>query len=161
MSPHWGKQGDMLRNFFDRLRLCSKPTRLPPLIDERAAISNILCRELKICGVCKQGMSSSHRFAKVASVIAGVSEQPNISQLTDAIVHKDWQLLTSFNEWNGDRDNLVAYVIACPAGGGILAQIYDPVELYESSHHYREQILTQEETRALSEFIPVARWNQL
>ena len=149
----------MLRNLLGRLRSQSNIERLPPPIDERQATSNFLCRELETCGVCKRALSSTHRFAKVASVIVEPSENPSIVQLADAIVHRDWQLLTGFNDWNGDRDNLVVYFVDCPDGGGTLVQIYDPVELYESPHIYRKELLDNEETRVLSESIPGERWN--
>jgi hypothetical protein len=149
----------MLRKLFGRLGSRSTQ-RLPPPIDERKIIAEMLCRELIACGVCERGLSSPHRFAKVASVIVG-SEQPGVVHLADAIAHRDWQLVTGFNVWSGDRDNLVVYVISCPDGGGTLAQIYDPVELNESPHIYRRETLTDEELQVLVRFVPAASWNLL
>jgi|ERR1700694_1125765 len=129
--------------------------------DERKSISEMLCGELSICDVCKGGLSAQHRFAKVASVAVGSSETPGVIQLINAAKARDWQQLISFKEWKGDQDDLVTYSIACPEGGGMLAHIYDPVELHESRHLYRRETLTLEEMQTLSKFVPAETWRPI
>jgi hypothetical protein len=130
----------------------------PPQVDERKIISDMLCAQLGTCNVCQRGLPSQHRFVQAASAVVGLSETPSVTQLVDAAKARDWQLLTSFKNWEGNRDNLVTYAIACPEGGGMLIHIYDPDELYESQHLYRKEALTAEEMQSLSTFIAEGAW---
>ena len=59
----------------------------------------------------------------------------------------------SFHQWDAIRDNLLVYAITCPDGGGMLVQIYDPFELYDSISLYRKELLSPEEMQYLREFL--------
>lgn len=130
-------------------------------VDARKTTSDMLCALLRTCDVCGRGLPSDHHFAQVASVVVGAGQTPSVAQLTNAIAAKDWQLLTSFNQWRGDRNNLVAYAVACPESGGMLLQIYDPFELYDSEHLQNKERLPAEEMQALSGCISEKAWETL
>lgn len=127
-------------------------------IDEHKSNSELLRRELKTCPVCGEEFAASHRFAKIASVIVGASAMPDLTQLGDAIRERQWDRLVSMTEWDGDRDNMVVYAIACPHGSGTLVEIYDPEEFYESPHLYRAESLSSQCLAELSAHVPSDRW---
>lgn len=85
-------------------------------------------------------------------------EKPGIVELGEAIAARNWNAVMSFHQWDAIRDNLLVYAITCPDGGGMLVQIYDPFELYDSISLYRKELLSPEEMQYLREFTSEDKW---
>lgn len=148
----------MLRAFFERLGLVQEWK--PPVIDERAWNADLLRRLVGNCDACRNPLSSGHQFAKLAEMVVG-PEKPGIVELGEAIAARNWNTVMSFRQWDAMRDNLLVYAIACPDGGGVVAKIYDPFELYDSISLYRKELLSPEEMQDLHGFASEDRWQSM
>ena len=148
----------MLRTLFKSLGLVKEWK--PPVIDERAWNADLLRRLTGDCDACCKPLSPGHKFAKIAEMVVG-PEKPGVVELGQAIAARNWNSVTSFRQWEATRDNLLVYAIACPEGDGMLVQIYDPFELYESISLYRKELLRPEEMQDLRGVASEDKWQSM
>jgi hypothetical protein len=66
--------------------------------------------------------------------------------------------LREFHEFSGDRDDLVANVVACP-GGGALLMGKSVFELYAADEFLLLEAITQEDVRVLNTLIDADHWH--
>lgn len=112
------------------------------------------------CSVCRAGLSG-HRLYQLASTVVGDELTPRMTEFLGHAKGHEWSQLAEFREWKGDRDNLVAYVIAGPHRGGMVIVTRDPFELYAPDELLLEEPLTAEELDAISGLVPSAGWQDV
>jgi hypothetical protein len=109
------------------------------------------------CPVCNEAVDC-HQFALMATTVIGDQEKPRTLQFFNHIKRHEWKELTQFKDWQATRDDLLAYSIACPGGGGAVVAIRSPFELYESDELFLQQVLTPEEQTAIFSLVPAGEW---
>jgi hypothetical protein len=115
---------------------------------------------LPICPVCNEAVDS-HQFALMATTVIGDQEKPRTVQFFDHFKRHEWKDLTQFKDWRANQDDLLAYSIACPSGGGTVVVVRNPFELYDSDELSLQQIITPEEQTAVFSLLPVGEWQPL
>ena len=112
------------------------------------------------CAVC-DGALSGHRFAQLASTVAGDELRPRMTEFLGHAKRHEWNRLADFNDWKGDRNNLVAYVVSGSHPGGLVVVTRDPFELYASEELLVQEVLSADELAAISGLVPVSDWREI
>jgi hypothetical protein len=73
---------------------------------------------------------------------------------------RQWVKLREFHEFSGDRDDLVANVVACHGGGALLVG-KSVFELYAADELLLLEAITQEDVPALRTLIDADRWQTI
>jgi len=107
--------------------------------------------------VC-EAATDSHKFAVLGTTVIGDQEKPRVTQFFGHVKRHEWKELNQFKDWRNDRDNLVAYFIGCPNGGGMVVAVRSPFELYESDEVYSQEAITPQEQAAISRLVPPNEW---
>jgi len=115
---------------------------------------------LPTCSVCKAA-TDAHEFAVIGTTVIGDQEKPRVTQFFGHVKRHEWNDLNQFKEWQSDRDNLLAYSIACPNGGGMVVAVRSPFELYDTDEVCLQETITPEEQVAISRLVPPADWQPL
>jgi hypothetical protein len=112
------------------------------------------------CNACTVAMNL-HQFAIIGTTVVGEQDKPRVAQFFGRIKRHEWNDLIQFKDWQSDRDNLVAYLIACPGGGGMVVAVRSPFELYDRDEVLLLVTLTPEEQSVLSQLVPAEDWQRL
>lgn len=121
------------------------------------AMAGELRRMVPICSACN-GNIESHKFAVIGATVIGHQEKPRVTQFFGHFKRHEWNKLHQFNDWQSDRDALVAYSIACPNGGGMVVAIRSPFELYDTDELYVRETVTADEQSAIAKLVPANDW---
>src|SRR5471032_1715048 len=115
-----------------------------------------LTRMVPKCPTCHSKLSG-HQFAELATAVC---ENQDLNTLTKFIGYaraRQWVELREFREFKGDRDDLVANVVACGRGGAPLV-VKSVFELYAADELLVLEAITQEDVRVLRTLIDADRW---
>jgi len=107
---------------------------------------------------CKEPLRAGHIYLRVASVVASKGSEDRIKQFLESLRRNDWSSLQAFNEWNSQKDNLVAHLIRCPNGQGILVAVIDPVELCANPYLLAKSPLDDKEMQHGTDLFDNAEW---
>ena len=127
---------------------------------EANATATALKKSLPSCSVCKAAIDF-HHFAVIGTTVIGDQEKPRVTQFFRHVKRREWNDLSHFKEWQADRDNLLAYAISCPNGGGMIVVVRSPCEMYDSDEVYLQETFTPNEQRVISEVVPAGEWHAL
>jgi hypothetical protein len=114
---------------------------------------------LPTCPVCPDEIVR-HHFAIIASLIVS-AEDAEIAKFLGHIRQHEWNDLNKFKNWRGSRDNLLAYFIACPNGGGTVIAVRSPFGLYDSDEIYLQETITSKEQTEISRLVSANGWQTL
>jgi hypothetical protein len=112
---------------------------------------------LPSCSACKTAIDS-HHFAVIGTTVVGDQQKPRVTEFFRHVKQHEWNDLSQFKDWQADRDNLLAYSISCPNGGGMVVVVRSPFELYDSDEVYHQETFTPDEQRIISEAVPPGEW---
>lgn len=115
---------------------------------------------LPTCPACLQA-TSSHSFGVIATTVIGDREKPRVTEFLGHVKRHEWNSLSRFKDWQSERDHLVAYVITCRKGGGVVFVVRNPFELYDADEALLEEALTPEDLAAVSGLVPEGEWQTL
>jgi hypothetical protein len=121
------------------------------------ATATKLKKLLTSCSACKASLDS-HHFAIIGTTVVGDQYKPRVTHFLHHVKKHEWNDLSQYKDWQTDRDNLVAYFIACPNGGGVVVVVRSPFELYENDEVYLQEMLTPEELPAISKVVSPGEW---
>jgi len=111
------------------------------------------------CPTCNSGLTG-HQFAEVATAICG---KENISELTtffECVKQRKWARLRGFREFKGDRDDVVANVVACSGGGAVIV-LKSVFELYAPDELLLLEAIGQDDIRVLKTLIDPSDWKTI
>ena len=115
---------------------------------EGAATAAELQKMLEHCPICQHGFVG-HSYALLATTILGGEENSCTNEFLDALKEHRWRDARQFQEWEGSRDNLVAYALRCTDGRLVLLIVHDFFELFYSSGLVECDCLSVENSRQL------------
>jgi hypothetical protein len=107
---------------------------------------------------CKEPLRTGHTYSRVASLIVAKGSQDRVQRFLESLKNHDWGTLRAFNEWSAQSDDLVAHVIRCPNGRGVLVAVLDPAELYANPHILAKRALDEKEIQHLIDLLGDAEW---
>jgi hypothetical protein len=110
---------------------------------------------------CKEPLKSGHTYSRVASVIASEGSEDRLKRFLESLGRHDWTILLTFNEWTSQKDNLVAHLIRCPSGRGMLTAVLDPVELYANPYLLAKSPLDEKEVHQIIDLLGDGEWRSL
>ena len=95
--------------------------------------SQKLCRMVPRCPTCDSGLAG-HQLAEIATAICGKEYLTELTTFFECVKKREWARLRRFREFKGDRDAVVANVVACGRGGAVIVlksvfELYAPDEL--------------------------------
>lgn len=116
---------------------------------------------LPSCSACNAAIDS-HHFALIGTTVIGDQGKPRVTQFFGHVKRHEWNDLSQFKEWQALRDNLVAYSISCPSGGGMVVVVRSPFELYDHDEVQLLETVTPDEQLVISGIVPTtAEWHKL
>lgn len=121
-----------------------------------SATAQELCRLVPRCPTCDSTLAG-HQFAEVATAVCG---RENISELTtffECVKKREWARLRGFREFKGDRDAVVANVVACNKGGAVIV-LKSVFELYAPDELLLLEPITQDDLRVIEVLIDEDAW---
>lgn len=124
------------------------------------ATATKLKKLLSSCYACKASLDS-HQFAIMGTTVVSDENQPRIIQFLRHVKQHEWNDLSQFKDWKANRNNLLAYSISCPNGGGMVMVVRSPFELYENDEVYLQEVTTPEEQPTISKVVPPGEWQAL
>jgi hypothetical protein len=107
---------------------------------------------------CKEPLRTGHSYSRFASAIAGAESRDRLKRFLESLGRHDWATLRAFNEWSSQSDNLVAHVIKCPSGRGMMAAVIDPVDLYANPYLLAKSPLDEKEVQYFDDLLRDAEW---
>lgn len=122
-----------------------------------SAIAQKLLRMVPRCPGCNSTLTG-HQFAELATTVC---EKENLDRLTKFIEYaraRQWLKLREFQEFKGDKDDLVANVIAC-GERGVLLVIKSVCELYAADELVILDTITQHDMVVLRALIDADCWH--
>ncbi|MCI0338536.1 MAG: hypothetical protein L0226_13250 [Acidobacteria bacterium] len=122
--------------------------------------SRELCRMLRQCPVCR-GNFTQHFYALFAMTVIDDDCRKRVREFFDACDDRDWQGARMFQEFDADRDAVVAYVMRCETGRIALMLELSPYEYYESDRVFACDVLDDETGRELHRHIAQSNWRRL
>jgi hypothetical protein len=124
------------------------------------ATATALKKLLPSCSACKAAIDS-HHFAVIGTTVIGDQEKPRVTQFLRHVKQHEWNDLSQFKDWHVARDNLLAYSIYCPNGGGMVVVVRSPFELYDGAEVYLQETITPNEQQVISEAVLPSEWHAL
>ena len=108
------------------------------------------------CPNCNSTLAR-HQFAELATTVCEEQNQGRITEFIEYARTRQWTHLREFQEFKGDKDDLIAKVIAC-GERGVLIVMKSFVELYASDELPFLEVINQDDIRALRSLIDADRW---
>lgn len=127
----------------------------------RDTTAQMLSRKVGKCDLCGQALPARHTYAKFASTIADKERIPQVEEFFLKLEKHDWKALHTYNEFDGSKNAVVAYVIACPQGGGMVVGIRSPAEFYESDEVHAQEMVPPAEITTISKLLSSGEWRPL
>lgn len=114
----------------------------------------------ELVGVCRRcdGPLTNHQFALFASVIAGQREIPRLKEFFDLAERHDWEGLAKFQEWDGSRDVVQAFVVKCSVNELQLVVLKDFFEPLAADRLYSHVAVEPKEGAVIEALIPRENW---
>lgn len=114
----------------------------------------------ELIGVCRRcdGPLIGHQFARFASIIAGQREIPSLKEFFDLSERHNWEGLVKFQEWDGSRDVVQAFVIKCSHNELQLVVLKDVFEPLAANQLYSYVAIEPKESAVIQALIPSENW---
>jgi hypothetical protein len=108
------------------------------------------------CAQCEKSLEE-HDFVMFACTVANDLNKLRVEAFFNSIRCRDWRALSKFTEFEGDKNNLEAFVIRC-SPGGVLMVLWSPFELCEDDQLRMQANLSAAEMREIEELVPKKFW---
>ena len=105
------------------------------------------------CPVC-EGSLSGHRFVQLASTVAAEGNRSRVLEFIEHFRRHRWETLVGYQDFQGDQNAVIVFLIAGQHESGIAILIRDPYELYESAELYLTEELGADEMISVSGLVP-------
>ena len=124
-----------------------------------SATAEKLTQMVRQCPVCMSNLEG-HRFAQFATVICAKEDMSPLTAFFECVKKREWIGLRRFQGFKGDRDDVVAYVIAC-GPGGCIAVVKSVFDLYAPDELLLLESISQEDVGVIRTFLPAEDWEAL
>jgi hypothetical protein len=111
------------------------------------------------CSACNSAISG-RRFAEIGTA---VFTKENVDGWTEFLEHaggRQWADLRRFQEFKGDRDDLVAIVLACDEGGSLI-MVRSVFELFSADELVVLNAITPNDIGTLRTLIASDHWHRI
>ena len=112
------------------------------------------------CAICALNLEG-HSYVELATTVIDVGLKDRMAEFLSRVRQHEWEKLTEFNDFQGDRDDLVAYAITGPHSDGMVIVIRDPFDLYEGPEMLIRDTLVAAEIASICTVLPSDAWKQL
>jgi hypothetical protein len=119
-----------------------------------AGIDRYLVGPCPQCGSLLEG----HDWAMFACTVASQANDIRVKEFLEKAKARDWQGLRSFSDWEGDQNDLEAYVVRCSSGGVVLI-ILDPFELFDCEQLYMRENVSADEMLEIQKKLRPTSWH--
>ena len=119
-----------------------------------------LCRMLKRCPVCA-GDFDEHAYAHFAVTVLADQQKHRAMNFIEACEEHRWEEARRFQEFEKDRDALVAYAVRCNTGRLTLLLERSPFEVYESDRLIACNVLDETSGYRLERLVARNDWRRL
>ncbi|MDX2031836.1 MAG: hypothetical protein SF339_14270 [Blastocatellia bacterium] len=119
-----------------------------------------LCRMMKRCPVCS-GDFDDHAYAHFAVTVLNDQQRKRAMTFIDACEEHRWEEARRFQEFEKDRDALVAYAFRCHTGRLTLLLERSPFEVYEPDRLIACNVLDETSGERLERLVSRSDWRRL
>jgi hypothetical protein len=119
-----------------------------------------LCRMMKRCPVCA-GDFDEHAYAHFAVTVLADQHKHRAMNFIDACEEHRWEEARRFQEFESDRDALVAYAVRCHTGRLTLLLERSPFEVYEPDRLIACNVLDETSGYRLERLLARNDWRRL
>lgn len=119
-----------------------------------------LCRMLQRCPVC-DGEFLEHYYSHFAVTVLGPETRGRVREFFEAGEEQTWEELRKFQEFDKQRDAVVAYALRCSRGGWAVVLERSPVEHYETDRLIACHVADKVSGPRLNRLIAQNDWRRL
>lgn len=119
-----------------------------------------LCRMLQRCPVCG-GEFTEHTYAHFAVTVFGDDVAARVKEFLAICEEHRWEEVQRFQEFDANRDALVAYAMRCSSGRLAALIERSPYETYESDRLIACDVLDDASGRQLEKLVAQTDWRKL
>ena len=107
---------------------------------------------------CEVAPDVQHTYLPVASIVAAEGSEDGLKRFLESLGRHDWGSLRAFNQWSNQSDNVVAHVVRCPTGRGMLVAVLAPFDSHSSAYLLAKSPLDENEVRHVIQLLDRAEW---
>ncbi len=116
-----------------------------------------LCRLLSSCPICNN-IFLNHTYILFATIVLGEERKDRVIEFFRVLKDHRWSDFQKFQEWESISDNAEAFLVRCVNNQLAMLVLRSPTELYEPDSLVTVEILNQEESSKLEQFVIQSEW---